>query len=90
LIWAIALPHSLELETDDLVQRMIDAGIEANWPTETDPNVCRHCRRQDDNLIPMGYGPHPRIWLHRNPCFDAYRAEMRRRVAVMLGLASAA
>ena len=55
MIWAIVLPaHPLELESNDLIQRMIAAGIETSWPMETDPNVQR-----DDNFIPMGYEPNP-------------------------------
>ena len=47
-------PHLLELETADLIQRMVSAWIEANWPTESFVNIYRHCEQKDDNLIPLG------------------------------------
>jgi hypothetical protein len=59
----------------DPIQMMINAWIEANWPETTDDLVCRHCRRKSDNLIPLGYGTRPRIWVHIE-CSDPYRAEM--------------
>ena len=72
----------LELETADLIQRMVAAWIEANWPTESVVNVCRHCRQKDDNLIPLGYGTRPRIWVHHH-CSDLFRAESRRAAAAL-------
>ena len=62
----------------DPTQKMINAWIEANWPTESDPSVCRHCRRKDSDLIPLGYGTRPRVWVHIG-CSDPYRAELRRQ-----------
>jgi hypothetical protein len=63
------------------------SGLKANWPTETNPNVCRHYRHKNDNLIPLGYGTRPRIWVHLN-CAEPYRAELKRRALAALGLAS--
>ena len=60
-------PRFLELDPAEVVQRLVSERIEADWPTETDPNVCRHCRRKDDNLIPLGYGARPRIWVGASP-----------------------
>ena len=77
-------PHLLELETADLIQRMVSAWIEANWPTESFVNICRHCGQKGDNLIPLGYGARPPIWVHHH-CSDLFRAELQRRAAAALG-----
>jgi hypothetical protein len=68
-------PRFLELDPAEVIQRLVSEWIEANWPTETNPNVCRHCRRKNDNLIPLGYRARPRIWVHLN-CAEPYRAEL--------------
>jgi hypothetical protein len=44
---------------------------------------------QDDNLIPLGYGTRPRIWVHHH-CSDLYRAELKRRAPAVLGFDSQA
>ena len=54
--------------------------VEANWPVVTDFGVCRHRVRQDGNLIPLGYGARPRIWVHHR-CSDLYRAELHRQAS---------
>jgi hypothetical protein len=82
-------PRFLELDPAEVILRLVSEWIEANWPTETNPNVCRHCRRKNDNLIPLGYGARPRIWAHLN-CAEPYRAELKRRAFEVLGLASQA
>jgi hypothetical protein len=64
-------------------EKMIGAWIEANWPTESDASVCRHCRRKDDNLIPLGYGTRPRVWVHHE-CSEPYRAELKRQAVAAL------
>jgi hypothetical protein len=69
----------------DATAEIIDVWIKANWPTEIDASVCRHCRRKADHLIPLGYGMRPRIWVHRE-CADPFRAELRRRAIVALGI----
>jgi hypothetical protein len=46
----------------DAIQMIVDAWIAAHWPTESDASLCRHCRRKDDRLIPLGYGTRPRVW----------------------------
>jgi hypothetical protein len=51
--------------------------------------VCRHCRRKDDNLIPLGYGARPRIRVHHH-CADPFRADLKYRALEALGLASQA
>jgi hypothetical protein len=82
-------PHFLELDPAEVIQRLVNEQIEADWPTETDPNVCRHCRRKDDNLIPLGYGTRPRVWVHHH-CSDLYRAELKRGALAVLGFDSQA
>jgi hypothetical protein len=72
----------------DPVQMTINAWIEANWPTESDASMCRHCRRKSDDLIPLGHGTRPRIWVHIE-CADPYRAEIKRRAIVALGIRAA-
>jgi hypothetical protein len=62
----------------DAIQMIVNAWTVANWPTDSDTNVCRHCRRKSDDLIPLGYGKRPRVWVHIE-CSDLYRAELRRQ-----------
>jgi hypothetical protein len=62
----------------DPIQMMVNAWIEAHWPTESDASVCRHCRRKSNELIPLGHGTRPRVWVHHE-CSDLYRAELRRQ-----------
>lgn len=65
---------------------MIAKWIEANWPTDADPNACRHCGQRDpDRLIPIGYGPRQPVWLHHE-CWEPWRAALRRKAAITLGL----
>jgi hypothetical protein len=77
-------PHFLELDPVEVVQRLVNEWIETNWSAVTDSSVCRHCGRKDENLIPLGYGARPRIWVHHH-CSDLFRAEMLRRAAIALG-----
>ena len=80
--------HRLEgpapkLDPADVIQRAVSGWIESNWPAVTDPGVCQHCGRRDDNLIPVGYGERPRVWLHPE-CSDVWRAELHRKARVAL------
>ena len=83
-------PRFLELDPAEVIQRLVNEWIEANWPTVTDSSVCRHCGRKDENLIPLGYsGVRPRIWVHLH-CSDLYRAELHRKARIALGFEKAA
>ena len=78
--------NMLELETSDLIARLVDAKIEADWPlVPSDSGTCAHCRRKDDRLIPMGVRRH--VWVHPH-CWEAWRASLRDRARTALGFAS--
>ena len=79
-----APPSALTMETAELRRRMVAAQIEANWPTDTDDSVCRYCGKRDENLIPIGYGSRPRVWVHRE-CWEPWREALHREAAVALG-----
>jgi hypothetical protein len=78
-------PRFLELDPAEVIGRMVSEWVEANWPTVTDSSACRHCGRGGENLIPLGYGARPRIWLHRE-CSDAWRVDLYRKTGIALGL----
>lgn len=78
-------PRFLELDPAEVIQRMVKEQIEADWPTVTNSSTCRHCGRKDENLIPLGYGARPRIWVHHH-CSDLFRAELKRRARSRWGL----
>jgi hypothetical protein len=54
----------------------INAWIERNWPKSTSDQMCRYCGQPTAALIPLGYGPRPKIWVHWQ-CSDPMRAKMR-------------
>ena len=76
--------HFLEFDPAEVIGRMVSEWVEANWPTVTDSSVCRYCGRKDENLIPLGYGARPRIWVHPH-CSDLFRAELHRKARTALG-----
>jgi hypothetical protein len=85
LIVMIVGQLNLTWPTEDLVHVMCSRWIVEHWPKVTDHTTCRHCGAKDDNLIPMGYGPRPMIWLHRDPCFNEFRAVLRAKARRALG-----
>jgi hypothetical protein len=69
-------------EQDERV-RAINQWIEEHWPKEpTDPTICRHCGKQDDNLLPVGVKNH--IWLH-SECWGPWLADVHVKAAKALG-----
>lgn len=85
-------PH-LGMEPDEfeasLISSLIAAWIERHWPKDEDPNACRHCRArykpgEPNTLIPVGYGPRPKVWVH-HACYDPYWAGVRLRALKVVG-----
>jgi hypothetical protein len=75
---------------EDCLRSTAVAGwIERHWPKDEDALACRHCRArykpEDHNtLIPVGYGPRPKVWVHRE-CYDPYWAGVRLRALKATG-----